>query len=375
MQSKAHLSKAVCALALFAALAAPSVAQADWPAFLGGPLHINVTEKAPLPPLKLAWRFDTNGPVYSSAAIKDNKVYIGSYDKSLYCLDAATGAKLWSFATQGEILSSPAVDAQRVYFGSKDGFVYALNATTGELAWKFKTDSAVVNSPALGDGIVFIGSLDLYLYALDAATGKRLWRAQTMDYEKYSGIYSSPAYSNASVVFAGKNGFIYSTAKSGGRNFFVRSRTAIYSSPVIKDDVIYLATFDRVLYALNEKDGKQKWKRALDDTPYASPVVAGDSIYMALQNGSLRVFNVADGKDKARFKLPAGINSTPLVMTDGFIYVGCDDGGLYTVDPELGTVRRQFGANGGIHSSPAMADAQNLIIFGSKDGSVYALGK
>ena len=58
-------------------------------------------------------------------------VYVGSYDKNVYALNAKTGVKLWSYATGDIVASSPAVGNGVVYVGSYDKNVYALNAKTG----------------------------------------------------------------------------------------------------------------------------------------------------------------------------------------------------------------------------------------------------
>ena len=67
---------------------------------------------------------------YSSPAVADGKVYMGSYDGKVYCLNASTGAKIWSYTTGGEVESSPAVAYGNVYVGAYDNKVYAFGPTT-----------------------------------------------------------------------------------------------------------------------------------------------------------------------------------------------------------------------------------------------------
>ncbi len=80
--------------------------------------------------LGLKWRYTTGLNVFSSPAVANEVVYVGSEDGHLYALNAKTGAKLWSYATNF-VDSSPAVANGVVYFGSTDDNVYALNASTG----------------------------------------------------------------------------------------------------------------------------------------------------------------------------------------------------------------------------------------------------
>ena len=65
------------------------------------------------------WVFKTNGDVWSSPAVADGIVYVGSFDRYLYAVNATDGSKVWSFKTGGTIFTSPAVANNVVYIGSR----------------------------------------------------------------------------------------------------------------------------------------------------------------------------------------------------------------------------------------------------------------
>lgn len=62
--------------------------------------------------------------------------------------------------------TSPAVANGAVYVGSTDGNTYALNAATGAKLWNYTTGGAVASSPALANGVVYVGSRDHKVYAI-----------------------------------------------------------------------------------------------------------------------------------------------------------------------------------------------------------------
>jgi outer membrane protein assembly factor BamB len=154
---------------------------------------------------KLRWKFDAHGDVNSSPAVFDDVVYVVSLDGNLYAVDAATGKQRWSFASEGErrfsavgymgmlpaaetmadpwdfYLSSPAISNGAVYFGSSDGNVYAIDAKLGSLRWKYKTSGVVHSSPAVSGGAVYFGSWDTYFYALNSSSGELIWKFKTGD--------------------------------------------------------------------------------------------------------------------------------------------------------------------------------------------------
>ncbi len=123
--------------------------------------------------LGLKWSYTTGGGVYSSPAVANGVVYVGSGDYKVYALNASTGALLWSYTTSYSVESSPAVANGVVYVGSFDsvdyGYVYALNASTGALLWSYATGQ-VESSPAVANGLVYIGSDEGFAVALNART-------------------------------------------------------------------------------------------------------------------------------------------------------------------------------------------------------------
>ena len=121
--------------------------------------------------------------VYSSPAVTDGRVYVGSLDHNLYAFavgcagNGGTCPALWTGGTGDEILSSPAVANGVVYVGSEDGKLYAFDATgatdctsgsspnTCTSLWTGDTGSYIDSSPAVADGVVYIGSTSYKLYA------------------------------------------------------------------------------------------------------------------------------------------------------------------------------------------------------------------
>ena len=170
--------------------------------------------------LQLKWSYTTGAPVdFSSPAVVNDVVYIGSDDDNVYALDSGTGTLLWSYPTGGPVASSPAVVGGVVYVGSYDGNVYALNATSGVALWSYPAGGGYPDypesSPAIADGVVYIGSTDNNVYALNASTGAKLW-----------------SYTTGGIVD---------------------------SSPAVANGVVYVGSWDRNVYALNASTGALLW--------------------------------------------------------------------------------------------------------------------
>ncbi len=76
---------------------------------------------------KELWRFQTNGPVWASPSISGNDVVIvPGNDGYVYALKLQTGEELWRYKIGPQIFSSAIPRDNDVYFGSDDGSIYAL---------------------------------------------------------------------------------------------------------------------------------------------------------------------------------------------------------------------------------------------------------
>lgn len=134
-------------------------------------------------------------------AATDEAAYFGSSsDDQVRCLDLSTGAVRWSFFADGPVRLGPSLNSGKVYFGSDDGFVYCLNAKSGAVVWKrllgFDRTRHLGNGRLISrwpvrsgvlikDGIAYCGAgvfphEGIILAALDAETGEEIWINDTL---------------------------------------------------------------------------------------------------------------------------------------------------------------------------------------------------
>jgi len=112
----------------------------------------------------LIWSYQTGGEVYSSPAVADGRVYVGSWDGKVYCFKDNENTLIWSYQTGDRVWSSPAIAGGRVYVGSYDDKVYCFKDNENTLIWSYQTDGFVDSSPAVADGRVYVGSVDGNVY-------------------------------------------------------------------------------------------------------------------------------------------------------------------------------------------------------------------
>jgi len=84
----------------------------------------------------------------------------------VYAVDSATGERRWTFETGGPVYSSPAIADGAVYVGSRDGHLYALGLADGRERWRFEASNWVDSSPVVAFGTVFVADQGGNVYAL-----------------------------------------------------------------------------------------------------------------------------------------------------------------------------------------------------------------
>ncbi len=346
----------------------------SWPMFRGSPgLHGVSSERLP-EALALAWSYKTGGPVKSSPAIVDGRVFVGSDDQHVYAIGLRDGKKVWAFKTEGPIESSPLVLAGRVYIGSSDGFVYALDAGTGALVWKHETGDKILGAPnwvksPKGDATwILAGSYDYKLHCLDAVTGKSNWVYESSNY-----INGSPAVSDGVTVFGGCDALLHVIGLTDGKQIKeVEAGAYIGGSAAMADGKVYVGHYENEFLCIDTIAGKIAW--SYKDRAFAyfsSPALTKDLVIFGGRDKRLHCLKRATGEVVWTFSTQGKVDSSPVVCGDRIV-VGSDDGRLYVVALADGKELWNYEIGEAVSSSPAVAEGK--VVVGSQDGGVYCFG-
>ena len=105
------------------------------------------------------------------------------------------------------------------------------------------------NVCAVADGLVYAADLSGFVYCLDAKTGKRHWKHETQ-----SRIWGSTLVADGKVWMGTEDGelHILQAGKEYKSLATIEFPAPIYSSAVVANDVIYVATQTH-LYAIEKK--------------------------------------------------------------------------------------------------------------------------
>ena len=313
------------------------------------------------------WSYTSgNGRLWSCPAVVSGKLYVGSWDNNIYCLNASTGVLLWKHATAGAISSSPAVVNSKVYVGSQDNSVYCLDASNGNQLWKYTTDNWVVSSPVVVNEKVYFGSRDTYVYCLDASTGDLIWSSATDNY-----VQSSPAIADGKVYIGTQGNTVYCLdAASGAFIWNFSTNGYVFASPAVVGGRGYVGSMDFNVYCLDASNGGLVWKYATAGA-IASPAVAEGRVYAGSEDGNLYCLDASTGDQIWNFV--TGPSSDSPVVADGKVYIGSAIGEIYCLNSSNGVhIWKYHAVDGNAVHFFAVADSNVYVTSGN--GTIYAFG-
>ena len=151
------------------------------------------------------------------------------------------------------------------------------------------------------------------------------------------------------------------------------------SASIGPDGTIYIGAgyapeaTDSALYAINP-DGTMKWKFKTGLGIFSSPAIGPDSaIHFGSWDKCYYVLedSVTYAKLRVKNELSWAIMSSPLVLDNGDVYMGCLDFSFYSFNP-VGDIKWEVKTRWCVFSSPAITE-DNIIHVGSKGHNLYAI--
>jgi outer membrane protein assembly factor BamB len=218
-----------------------------------------------------------SNPSYGVIRAKPQVMYPGG-DGWLYSLEPRTGKLIWKFnlnpagskwelggrGTKNNVISTPVIHDDKVYIGvgqdpehgEGPGNFWVIDPEkTGDV-----TDSAVVwhvggeefhrtmSTASIKDGLLYIADLSGFVYCFDVNTGQLHWK-----YDAFAAIWGSTFVADGKVYIGDEDGDV-AVLKAGKKMELlheVNMGAAVYTTPVAKDGVIYVASRTK-LFALED---------------------------------------------------------------------------------------------------------------------------
>jgi eukaryotic-like serine/threonine-protein kinase len=231
--------------------------------------------------------------------------------------------------------------------------------------WTFKCEDEIRGSATVERGTVLFGSYDHNLYCLNMGSGKLNWKYMTD-----GGIVSRPIVVGDNVCFGSEDHRIHMvSARTGTVQWTYFTRGPIRSSPCIAHGHIFIGSDDFNLHAINLSSGRAVWNTGCGAPIRSTPIILNDSICFGNEAGDFFCLDFR-GLVRWRFKAKRAITSSPAIAENLILFASLD-GYLYALDVKSGWLVWRFRMDKGSISSPCIHN--NSAFVGSIDGNIYAV--
>ena len=322
-----------------------------------------------------------SGVAYS---IKGPRIYFSGIDGYLYALAETPLAEevdrmqsAGAFPSEIAVLGTP---------NEADGFLYAAEGATGiprrdgKIGWRRPEgqrtlDTELVASPVLdrSSNSIVVGFEDGGLYAFDAATGQL---RDGFPFQAGDKIWSTPAVRDGVVYFGSHDSNVYAVFMDSGKlKWDSPTGGVVAGQPLIFRDQVIVGSFDTKLYSLDIRDGSLRWTVEGDNWFWAGAVTDGATIFAPSMDGNIYALD-SGGNLLWKHDMGSPIVSMPRLTPHGLVVAG-KNGTISVLDP----TSRDIGLQRVIYSpTPRDADilapiavAGSSIFVGAEDSTVSRL--
>lgn len=285
------------------------------------------------------WANEDNERITGGPGYGENTILIGTSEGQVITFSSETGDEIWRTKVTSEVLSAPQKKNNIVIVRTLDGKVFALNGDNGRRLWIYdRTVPSLTlrgtSTPVIYENIVIAGFDGGRLAALDLHTGRLLWEIRittsrgSTPLEQMVDIDSTPVVINGVIYVATYQGNLTAVQLESGRILWTRDISS-YAGFSADEDNIYITDEESHLWAFDRFTGNEVWKL---DKLHARGVTASETIgdYLVVGDfeGYLHWINKKTGKFVARKRLSKNRIIAKPIVVGKFLYAYCSDGKL-----------------------------------------------
>ena len=293
---------------------------------------------------RVLWKTDADTRITGGPGAGENFVITETGEAEIITMAADTGKILWHNKVSSEVLAAPKYDGNIIVVRTIDGKIFGLDTQDGKRLWTYEQSVPALtlrgtSPPVISGNYVIAGFDEGRLTALDLQTGKLVWDTRIAqgtgrtELERMIDIDAEPVVVNDVIYVATFQGRIAAVDLEGGRILWARDVSS-YAGLCVDDRAIYVSDDDSVIWALDRATGDSLWKQdKLKARAVTAPAITGNMIVVGDMEGYLHWIDKATGEMVARKQITKhGIIAAP-ISVENIVYTYAADGTLaaYTV--------------------------------------------
>jgi outer membrane protein assembly factor BamB len=347
------------------------------------------------PPLEASWRVGLTGDARLSTPAVSASLAVSTGRESVVGFDPTSGEVLWTDVRRAEgLVVAPALDLEAgsggvVVFlegnGPDDSKVVGIDPMErSSRLWETPLGAQSRTAPTIADGRVFVGTIEGSVVAVEIDSGDEAWMA------KVAGeVATSPAVADGRVFLVAEDqetggSRVYALDAADGRVVWSSSPPGItlgVSSPTVADGTVYLGFGDYgagiagTVRAFDAASGALRWAQPVRGpfSELSTLAFADGGVFVLDRGGGVYRLDGDSGEPAWDYQFPSLVTWGAPLVSDGYVYVGLDDGTIAAIDAESGHLvwqtRLRQGAIGAFAShddlllAPAIGPRGGVVAF------------
>lgn len=317
-----------------------------------------------------------------SPAIDADRIYTSDPKGRVRAFDADSGREVWQTKVDRLVTGATAAGSGIVVVATKKGEVIALDRADGRRLWTSNLSSQALTPATIGARVVVVQSVDGRLTGLSAADGKRLWRHERTEPPLSLLGTARPVIVADAVLTGFASGKVVAVqvqtgkllwelpvAQPQGRNE-VERLVDVDVSPIVIGSVLYAASYQGKIIALDAQTGNIVWSR--DVSTFSGMDADATNIYLTDDRGNVLAFDQRTGASVwKQEQLRARQLNAPRIMA-GLVAVGDFEGYVHWLSADDGHFVARHRVGGGAVRAQPLAH-NDLLYVSSQSGKLAAL--
>ena len=318
-------------------------------------------------------------PTYANGLI-----YTASYNGRVCAVNSNTGNVVWQTNAGAHLTSGVSVNAGRLFVATEQGQVLSISLADGKRLWSTQVGSTVLAAPKAYNGIVLAKSIDGALVALSERDGHLIWRFTQTVPALILHASSQPQFANGLVVAGFANGAVVAINSWSGKVVWlqkvaqpagltdIENMVDIDVNPIISKGIVYVATYQGFVVALDLKTGHAIWRHKV--SAYAGITSDNNNLYLTDAKSHVWAFSEDSGASLWRQTALQGRKLSGPAVLGRYLVVADGYGYLHWLSRRDGSIVARNGLRGMAVLTPPLVVGNTVFVY-TQHGYLMAFQK
>jgi outer membrane protein assembly factor BamB len=198
------------------------------------------------------------------------------------------GEKVWEYNSGEGTICTPYLGDDRVYFGTENGELICVDYNSGKKVWRTKITDRIESTPVKALGKIIVGDSGGRIICYDESSMSVLW-----EFETGAEIKSQPLVIDDNVLAGNLSGSLYSiNLDSGEENWNLKLGGVFNSTPLAFRNLLVQPDLNKKVYLIDHRSGKVVNELKFDARVRLSPAFYRNKIYFGVDRGDIYCYRV-----------------------------------------------------------------------------------